>query len=227
MEQVCHRCDDTLVSNELYCPRCGAPQLRVEESEPILTTQEGSLQQSLDQAAEMMRWRSAVIAALLVAVPTALFCAVLHFVALWGIIGGLFVVSVYRRRTVSLATAQTDGHIGWRIGGLMGVIAAILWLAIESFSMLFERYVMHHQPRIIAVIQDALHASIAAMSQQNPAFAHQYPWFAKLLLSPTGIATFYVSEISFIAISMVFFSSLGGAVGGRYLRSRAPRAGAF
>lgn len=212
MEPVCHRCGETLVPDEIFCPHCGAPQLRVEESESALNSQEGSVQQSIDSATDMMRWRAAVSAALLVAVPAAVLSDLLSLGALWVFVGGYFVVSIYRRRTAS----STDGRIGWRIGALMGVMAATLWMAIEAISMLVERFVMHQGSTIDATLRKSVMAAIAKMNEQNPAIAHQYPWFEHFWLSSSGIATLYLSGISLLAISMVLFSALGGALGGRY-----------
>ncbi len=222
MEQVCHRCGETLISNKLYCPHCGAPQLRVEESESVLAAQEGSLQHSLDRVADMMRWRSALVSALLVAVPAALLSSVLSLGALWVFGAGFLAVAMYRRRTAS----ATDGRLGWRIGGVAGAMAATLWLAIEAASMVFERYVMHQGASIDASMHKSLNDALKAMNQQNPALASQYPWFAHFWLSPAGVATLFVTGSCMLALSMVVFSALGGALGGRYLRSRAPRNGA-
>ena len=216
MEQVCHRCGDTLNSDNLYCPHCGAPQLRVEESESVLAAQEGSAQHALDRTADMIRWRAAVKAALTVAIPAALLSSALSLGALWVFIGGILVVSVYRRRTASSA----DGNLGWRIGGLMGTMAAIFWLIIEAASMAFERFVLHRQPWIISIMKKSLHGSIAAVNKQNPAFAHQYPWFSHFWLSPDGIASFMLISSSMLALSMILFSAIGGAIGGRYMHPR-------
>lgn len=221
MEQVCHRCGDHLVGDKLYCPHCGAPQLRVEESESIVSAHENSLQQSLDRDTETMRWRSAISAALLVAAPTALLSALLSLAALWVFVGGFLTVYLYRRRTAS----PTDSRIGWRIGGLMGVIAAILWLAVEACSMLVERYGMHQGAALDSTFHHAIESAISTMNQQNPTFQHQFPWFAHFWLSPDGIATLYLTGTSLIALSMVLFSALGGALGGSSQRNRAPQNG--
>jgi hypothetical protein len=221
MEQVCHRCGENLVADELYCPHCGAPQLRVEESGAVVSAQEGSLQQSLDRATDMMRWRAAIRAALLIAAPTALLSALLSLGALWVFIGGFFTVRIYRRRT----DAPTDSRIGWRIGGLMGVLSAILWLAIEALSMLVERYGMHQGQALDSTFRKAIQAAIHTMNQENPAFQHQFPWFAHFWLSPDGIATLYLSGTALIALSMILFSALGGALGGSSQRNRTQQNG--
>ena len=216
MEPVCHRCGEDLVTNELYCQHCGAPQLRVEESDAIVSAQEGSLQMSLDRVADMMRWRSAISTALYIAAAVALLAALSGLGTFFVFIGGFLTVYIYRRRTA----APTDGRIGWRIGGLMGVISAIFWLSFEAASMLIQRYVMHQGPVIDSALRTAMKQTIATANKQNPAFQHQFPHAAHLLLSPAGIATLYLTGISMFALSMILFSALGGLVGGAYQRNR-------
>lgn len=216
MEQACHRCGENLVPDELFCPHCGAPQLRVEDSESVPAAQEGSLQQSLERSADMMRWRSAVSLALSVAVPVALISAVLSLGVLWVFAGGFVVVSLYRRRTAS----PTNGRIGWRIGGLMGVISAILWLVFSALSTLVQRYALHQKPLIVAALRQSIRTSLATVSQQNPDFAKQVPWVSHFWLSPDGLATLYLLGVCIFALAMVLFSALGGAVGGVYQRNR-------
>lgn len=182
------------------------------------------MQQSLDRVEDMMRWRSAITAAMLVAIPVALLSDLLSLGALWVFAGGFLVVSLYRRRT----TAPTNGRIGWRIGGLMGVIAAVFWLAFEAISMLIERYAMGQGATIDNTLRGAIKKAIATMNQQNPTFAHQFPWFAHFWLSPSGVATLYLTELSILALAMILFSALGGALGGSYQqRSRPPQSGAI
>jgi ribosomal protein L40E len=216
MEQTCHRCGVTLVPDGLFCPHCGAPQLRVEENESILAGQEGAIEQSLNRATEIMRWRSAITTALSIAAPVALLSTLSDLGAFFVFLGGFFTVYLYRRRTA----APTDGRIGWRIGGLMGVIAAIFWLAVEAFAMLFQRYAMHQGPAIDSTFQTSIKSAITTMNQENPSFQHQVPWFAHFWLSPAGIATLYLTGISIFALSMIFFSALGGALGGSSQRNR-------
>ena len=181
------------------------------------------MQMSLDRVADMMRWRSAVSAALLVAVPVALLSDLLSLGALWVFGGGFIAVYLYRRRTA----APTDGRIGWRIGGLMGVIAAILWLAFSAISMLVQRYVMHQGAAIDAALRGAMKKALDTVNQQNPALAHQIPWFAHFWLSPSGVATIFLIQTTVLALAMVLFSALGGALGGSYQRNRPPQSGAI
>ncbi|MGC8549687.1 MAG: hypothetical protein ACP5M4_08300 [Acidobacteriaceae bacterium] len=216
MEQACHRCGQTLVSDELFCPHCGSPQLRVEESESVLTGQDGALQQSLDRAADILHWRSAITTALYIAAPVALLATLPHIGPLIVFLGGFVTVYLYQRRSA----APTDGRIGWRIGGLTGVIAAIFFLGAEAVSMLVQRYAMHQGQFIDSTLQTAIKSAIATMNQENPSFQHQVPWFAAFWLSPAGIATLYLAGICMFALSMILFSALGGALGGSFQRNR-------
>jgi hypothetical protein len=223
MEPLCHRCGENLVPNEIFCPHCGSPQLRVEEADTLPAAQEGSLQQSLERAADMMRWRAAIVAALTIALPVALLSTVVDFDALWVFLGGFFTVSLYQRRTASHA----NGRIGWRIGGLMGVIAAIFWLALSAASSLLQRYGMHRQPLVVSILEKSIHTSIATVTQQNPSFTKELPWFAHFWLSPDGLASLYLILASITAVSMVLFSALGGALSGIFQRNRPPQNNGF
>lgn len=217
MGSSCHRCGEALAGEPLFCPHCGAPQLLVQESEPLLSAKEGTSQHTIDQAAGMLRWRSAVNAALMVAAPAAVLSALLSMGTLWVFAGGFATVALYRHRTAS----ATDGKLGWRIGGLMGIVAATLWLAIEGVSLVFDRFVLHHGSSIDNEFHNALQLALHTMEQQNPTFASTFPWFSHFWLSPYGIAAMFLAGSLMLALSMVLFSALGGAIGGRYLRSRA------
>lgn len=174
------------------------------------------MQLSLDRVADMMRWRAAVSAALLVAIPVALISDLLSLGALWVFAGGFLAVALYRRRTAS----PTNGRIGWRIGGLMGVIAAFFWLAFEAISMVIQRYVMHQGAAIDTALRAAMKKALDTVNQQNPSLAHQIPWFAHFWLSPSGLATIFLIQSTVLALAMILFSALGGALGGSYQRSR-------
>ncbi len=216
MGSVCHRCHEALAGEELFCSHCGAPQLCVQESESVVTAQEGSLQHTIDQAAGVLRWRAAVNVALLVAAPAALLSALLSPGTLWVFAGGFLAVALYRRRTAS----PTDGKLGWRIGGLMGIVAATLSLAIQGASLVFDRFVLHQSAQIDNEFHTRMQMALHAMQQQNPAFATELPWFSHFMLSPYGIAAIFLAGSLMLALSMVLFSALGGAIGGRYLRTR-------
>jgi len=212
----CYRCHEALSGEEPFCAHCGAPQLCVPESEAVLSAQEGSLQHTIDQAAGMLRWRTAVQAALIVALPAALLSALLSPGTLWAFGGGFLTVALYRRRTAS----PTNGKLGWRIGGLMGIVAAALSMAIQGASLVFDRFVLHEGAKIDSEFQTEMQSVLHAMQQQNPDISTQMPWFSHFLLTPYGIAAVFLAGSLMLALSLVLFSALGGAIGGRYLRSR-------
>src|SRR5271169_3354716 len=99
MDPVCHRCGTTLNSSEeLFCPHCGAPQLRYEPADEQATAYEPSQQMTSGSNRDLISWKAAIVSALLVAIPVGLLSSILALGLLWVIIGGIATVSLYRRR---------------------------------------------------------------------------------------------------------------------------------
>lgn len=215
---TCHRCGETLASQEFYCPHCGAPQLRIEPREPLLD--ESAEVESLPaQRAENLQWQVAIQAALMVAVPAALLSSLVSVGAIWVFAGGFLSVAIYRRRTA----AATDGKLGWRIGGIMGLVAAALWMAAQGLTLVVDRFVLHKGASIDQQFRAALELALGNMAQQDPSFMKTFPWFTHFWLSPYGIAAMLLASSIVLALMMVFFAALGGSLGGRYLRTRVVR----
>lgn len=219
MGWTCHRCGETLVGEEPFCPHCGAPQLRIEPREPEVEAASEGVSAPPAQRTEMLQWQAAIEAGLMIALPAALLSSLLSAGAIWVFAGGFLTVAIYRRRTA----APTDGKLGWRIGGVMGLVAATLWLAIQSATLVFDRYVLHKGASIDQQFRSALSLALGNMAQQDPTFMKTFPWFMHFWLSPYGIAAMLLASSIMLALIMVFFAALGGSLGGRYLRTRAVR----
>jgi hypothetical protein len=215
MDLACHRCGATLASPELFCPHCGAPQLRLEagdEQAPLQSNGNGSG----FRANQLISWRPAVQAALLVAVPVGALSSLLDFGIIWVLAGGFCAIALYQRKTSFLVQPGS----GWRIGMLVGVLAAFLSTLVDGISMVVERYGLHHgasiDQRLIALTQQMTEQ----MVRQNPEAAQQIPWFIQFWRSPDGHAAIVLFMSAFAALMMVAFSSVGGAVGARILGAR-------
>src|SRR5271170_5576350 len=140
MDPVCHRCGAALnSSDELFCPHCGAPQLRYEPSDEPGISAASRPQTIFGGNLDVVSWKAAVVSALLVAIPVGLLSSILDFGSLWVIGGGIATVSLYRRRVGIPPTSR----MGWRIGGLLGVLAAFISTAIYSLKLLVQRYKLH------------------------------------------------------------------------------------
>jgi len=215
MDLACHRCGATLASPEMFCPHCGAPQLRFEPSEEQLPYQ-ASANNSGTHANLPVAWRPAVHVALMVAIPVGLLSSLLDFGILWVLIGGFSVIALYQRKTDSLV----HPGVGWRVGMLVGVLAAFLSSMADGVSMVFERYGLRHGASIDQKLTSLTQQMTDQMVHQNPEAAQQIPWFIHFWQSPDGHAAVVLFMSAFAAAMMVAFSSLGGILGARVLSAR-------
>ncbi len=215
MELACHRCGATLASPELFCPHCGAPQLRFESTEEQPPYQAGG-NGSSSRGNQLIAWRPAVHAALIVALPVGLLSSLLDFGVFWVLVGGFCVIALYQRK----ATLIANPGAGWRIGLLVGVLAAFLSSVVDGLSMVFERYGLHRGASIDQKLVALTQQMTEQMVHQNPEAAQQIPWFIHFWLSPDGHAAVVLFMSAFAAVMMIAFSSVGGALGARVLGSR-------
>jgi len=215
MDLACHRCGATLASPELFCPHCGAPQLRFEPNEEQIPSQAGGNGSGM-RASQLVAWRPAVQAALLVALPVGVLSSLLDFSILWVLLGGFSAIALYQRK----ASLQVHPGGGWRIGMLVGVMAAFLATIVDGLSMVFERYGLHHGASIDLRLVSLTQQMTDQMVHQNPEAAQQIPWFIHFWLSPDGHAAVVLFMSGFAAFMMIAFSSIGGVVGARVLGAR-------
>jgi hypothetical protein len=216
MDPVCHRCGTTLSAPEIFCPHCGAPQLRFEASEdqtPYLAGEPSSPNLRIGQS---ILWRPAVHTALIVALPVGLLSSLLDFGILWVLAGGFAAVALYQRK----APAVLNARAGWRIGMLAGGLAAFFSSIVDGLSMVFERYVLHHGAAIDQKLIGLTQQMTDQMARQNPEAAQQIPWFIHFWLSPDGHAAVVLFMSAFAAVMMIAFSTIGGALGARVLGTR-------
>jgi len=62
MDSVCHRCGTALNSpDELFCPHCGAPQLRYEPTDEPVASISPSLPTGAGRSLDAVSWRAAII----------------------------------------------------------------------------------------------------------------------------------------------------------------------
>jgi hypothetical protein len=217
VDQVCHRCENSLHEGEGFCPHCGAQQLVVDSSESAGPQQPP---QRLGIDPSRVQWRTAITSALLVAVPVGLLSALAGMSSLFVIAGGFATIALYRKRS----EAFTDGSIGWRVGAILGTVAAVVATGADGLRLLTERYFLHHAAIIDAqfasvaqqLAEQALKSNTEAM-QQAPQFVHQW---AAFWISPDGHAAIQLMTASIVSAGMVLFAATGGAIAGRILSIR-------
>jgi hypothetical protein len=211
MNPVCHRCGTTLNSpDELFCQHCGAPQLRYEPSEDTGTSFVSAQQTASARGFEDISWKAAIASAILVAVPVALLSTMLDFSSLWVIGGGIATVSLYRRRVGIPPTSR----MGWRIGGLLGILAAFISAAIYSLKLLVERYALHN-----GELDQQVHSFAQQFGEQinhsDPQTAAAMMQLAHFWVSPDGTAAIVLGGAAVTAVFTVIFAAAGGAIGAR------------
>jgi len=217
MDRLCHRCGNALHEGEGFCPHCGAPQLIVDASE---TSGPQPPVQRLGIDPTRVQWRTAILSALVVAVPVGLLSALAGMSSLFVIAGGFGTIALYRRRSEGF----TDGGIGWRLGAFLGVASAVIASATDGVRMVVERYLLHHGAAIDEQFQSvaqqmaeqALKTNTEAM-QQAPQLVHQW---ANFWLSPDGHAAIQLLTAGVVSAGMVLFAATGGAIAGRILSMR-------
>jgi drug/metabolite transporter (DMT)-like permease len=213
VDSVCHRCSAAINSSELFCQHCGAPQLRYEALDDA-TTPSAIPTQMLGRDPGVVLWKDAIIAAMIVAVPVGIFSWFSDGGLLFGIAGGIATISLYRRRT-GLPPA---GRTGWRIGGLLGVMAAFVAMAFYSIASVVQRYLLHDGASIDQRVHELTQRNIQVaemMYKSSPETAAMLPWVERFWNSPDGMAAVILAGVFSTAFAIMLFSAAGGALGAR------------
>jgi hypothetical protein len=211
VDLVCHRCGTAINSQELFCPHCGSPQLRYEPADEPGDTYSSPGQSTARLTEGRVVWREAITSAVLVAIPVGLLSSLLDFGPLWVIGGGIATVSIYRRRT----GVPPANRMGWRMGSLLGVLAAFMSTAVDSLTLLFQRYALHNGGMIDQRFHVVAEQLTEQLNRSNPEAAAVIPWFVHFWLSPDGTAAIALMGAAGTAFSMLLFSAAGGAIGAR------------
>ena len=219
METACHRCGNPVREGDGFCAHCGAPQLTVEAADAAVQQQ----QQTVHFRGEPQRvnWRTAILSALLVAIPVGLLSAFTNISALFVIAGGFVTLALYRRRS---AGSSTDGRIGWRVGAILGAASAAVACAADATRLLADRYLFHEGKAIDADFSAMAQQIADAILKTNPEalprtqVIHVWTGF---WLSPDGHAAIRLLTAFMVSLGMTLFAATGGAIAGRLLSLRA------
>lgn len=216
MEQVCHRCGGTLNSSDPFCPHCGAPQLRYESSAETAPSANASPSQRLTaRNLNAIAWRDAILGAAIIAIPAGMLSSLLGLEALWGIAGGMTIISLYRRRTGTFPTSK----MGWRIGGLLGVFAAFIAATLSGLALVVQRYTFHQGAVIDQRLRDAVQMSSQMyanlLAGTNPDMVAAFDQTRRFWLTPDGAATMVLLNTAGVALFLLLFAAVGGAIGAR------------
>jgi hypothetical protein len=215
----CHRCSGVLEDDASFCPHCAAPQLRVVPPEETGEPASGAVHVFVHDR-RSIDWRSVIRLALWIAIPVGLIAPV--FFPL--VIGGpIVLISMYQRRQPG---TPLNGKAGFRIGTLLGLLAAYISAFGLAGWQLLERYSLHQGSALDAQFAIQVQQSAEAtqrMAQANSMNAQQARAMLDFFLSPDGRVTYTFFYTAVLAFGIVLLAGLGGMLGARLTRRSAPQ----
>lgn len=243
-QRLCPRCHNALQPEDdavlVYCPHCGAPQVRLSEEmiEQAAQQAAAAAAASLDPDVppgsrppvdrvtepEAVVWPGAIQCAALagaVAAVLALLAFPLPPVSLlslfWSLAAPIVVLGVY---AVRFPRTRIQSGFGARLGLLSGLSIAIATMVLIAVGLVLARFAFHDAAPIDAWVNQAFaptRAMLAQYSQQAGAAAVQ-PMFDVLNI-PEFRAGFMLTSMAMMLACYLIYCSAAGAFGG-YLRSR-------
>src|SRR6516162_3042821 len=194
MPEFCS-CGTQLVSDALFCHKCGKPQRDLVVPDPAIQVERPQFLPPRDVLRELplnFRNAAAVRIGLLVAAASTLVFFFLPFLN-W-VFGGFFAVFLYRRRTGSLLNLGAGMRMGW----IAGVLAFALYIVPFALQL----------PRMSSLMEERLRA----MRPQDPAIVEQM-----MGLFQTGPGMALVVAFTLVAMFLIitFLSIAGGALGAK------------
>jgi RNA polymerase subunit RPABC4/transcription elongation factor Spt4 len=215
MELTCSRCHRTVQTEDCFCPVCGLPQIVFDQSDsPAAGQTENSEAPARD--ASSIDWKTALRYCLMLAVPAGILCSLLaHLgILLMGVIGFCAVVLYVRSQRPAWITTGAGARIGL-VTGIIGGWTAAAAMALTLFSM---RYWLHQGQAFDDLMTKQINeASQIQMAISFGVDAQMAATERAFLLSPEGRATETLMGISFLALLLLLFSVIGGALSARML----------
>ena len=209
MTTLCHQCRQSIPEGAVYCPECGAPQLRVRP--PEVPDGESAPEPPQQHAGEIV-WPAAVSATALFAIPAGLLLTLREGRGLpeilW-IVGGTLLALRRYRKTAPRAPKLT-ARLGGRIGLMLGLFAAATNFAAEAVRLLIERYGLHHGGAIDARLHSFAQLEVDLIKTSSPDTVASLGWLTKFWLSPEGSATLLILSLSASAVFVLFLGWLTG-----------------
>jgi hypothetical protein len=212
----CHRCGSVLDEDAAFCPHCAAPQLRV--APPEETEQAGGPVHIFTRDRRSIDWRNVIRLAIWIAIPVGL---IAPFFFPMVIAGPIVLISMYQRRRPA---TPLDGKAGFRIGALMGVLAAYVSAFGVGIWQVFEHFPRRQESALDSVIALQLQQAAEAtqrMAQANSLNAQQARVMLDFFLSPDARVTYALFNAAVMAFGIIVLAGLGGMLGARLSRRTA------
>jgi hypothetical protein len=211
----CHRCSGVLEDEASFCPHCAAPQLRVAPPDEVTEAAPGPIH-GFVRDRRSVDWRRVIHLALWIAIPAGL---IAPFFFPLVIAAPIVLIALYQRRRPG--TAPLDGKAGFRIGALLGVLAAYVSAFGLAGWQLFGHYSLHQETALDAVLTLQMQQATEAtqrMVQTNGMNAQQARVMLDFFLSPDARVTYSFLYTAAVAFAIVMLAGLGGMLGARLMR---------
>jgi hypothetical protein len=175
-----------------------------------------------------IHWKAAMGAAVTFAVPVGVLCSPAVPVlsagcCLWVLGGAVAAVGLYQRRS---ATRTLPRQLGVRLGGIIGMMVAVVASAFNAGALVFERYLLHGGDAMEKAYQATMAEASAASAQFMTQIFSISPVESRdnlhFLLSPDGRAASALLTAAMMSVGITVFSMIGGALGTRIFAGRAP-----
>jgi hypothetical protein len=232
MELTCSRCQQTVKSDDCFCPYCGLPQL-VYTADGSAAPGQPEPWTGAPRDASQVDWKPVLRSVLTFGIPAGLFCAIPVGVGLLGLLlmaaVAAWVVSLYMR---SRRPAWITIGAGARIGLVTGILAGAVCFGVSSAVLFVERYAFHQgsvidgnwktfvdtdmqlSQKLVSAIGPSDQAQALAIQAQQKAW----------MLSPEGHAGMVVTDLAVASLLFILCAVGGGALCARMLgRTRSPQ----
>jgi zinc-ribbon domain len=225
VDHLCHHCNATVEDGVPFCPKCGAPQIRVAGAEddeavtpPLPPGTPGDIQPPAQpvypdpsawgrapaQLAGLINWRvalpGAALAGLSGGVITLFLGRYLIVLILALLLAGAVTVRLYRRRTKSVIRPAT--------GAKLGAFAGLFSFLIDALAVV-AMFVLE-RPSVQQNMRDALDISSRNADPQSVQIMQN---LIERMNTPGGMATICIVIIVFLFGICMVFTALGGVLG--------------
>ncbi len=208
VEHFCQQCGAAVEDGAPFCPKCNAPQIRVNAggtNDPSFPPGTPGQLQPPAQPVPLGPSKLHSSAMLPAALMAGAIMGVLSSIpvvsvgcCLWMIVGGILAVRFYQNRAPGMVT----GGMGARLGALSGLIGWVIYAVVLAAQLAFGRGA-GLKAEMIRQLQEAAAKNPDPNAQQ----------VAQRLATPEGITMILIVGLFAFLFGFLIFGSIGGAVG--------------
>ena len=168
-------------------------------------------------------WRPALKAAMILAVPAAILSSGLSSIGLLCMAAAAaWAVNLYSKQS---RTRWLTMGTGARIGLLTSILACWLTLGLDGMALWVKRFLLHQGAQIDSGFTTMVTTSfsenqqkVAQMGMSSPQYTQWMDTVRGWMLSADGRAASALFDLVLMAVFLVLFGTVGGAVGARFLK---------